>query len=82
MVERRQYSEHPPRFEYHLTESGQEARPILLALAQWGERWALDNTVPTFTHACGHPLDAQISCRHCGEPVTGDSLRVRPEQGR
>ncbi len=30
VVEKRQYLEHPPRFEYHLTEAGRELRPILL----------------------------------------------------
>src|SRR6195952_1814283 len=38
IVERRQYSEHPPRFEYHLTEAGLELAPVLLALRQWGEK--------------------------------------------
>jgi DNA-binding HxlR family transcriptional regulator len=39
VVERRQYSEHPPRYEYHLTEAGQELRPALRALTEWGEKW-------------------------------------------
>lgn len=40
LVERRQYSEHPPRDEYHLTESGRDIAPVLIALRQWGERHA------------------------------------------
>src|SRR5690242_15855350 len=39
VVERRQYSERPPRFEYHLTEAGLALRPILVDLALWGSRW-------------------------------------------
>ncbi|MDX6454466.1 MAG: hypothetical protein QOD48_573, partial [Gaiellaceae bacterium] len=39
VLERRQYQERPVRHGYHLTASGNELRPILLALSQWGERW-------------------------------------------
>ena len=35
LLERRCYSEHPPRFEYLLTERGREFRPVLLALYAW-----------------------------------------------
>jgi DNA-binding HxlR family transcriptional regulator len=38
LIERRQYSEHPPRDEYVLTPSGQDIAPVLGALRQWGER--------------------------------------------
>ena len=37
VLERRQYSERPPRFEYHLTEAGSALRPIVLALKEWGD---------------------------------------------
>ena len=36
VVERRQYSEHPPRYEYELTEAGLELRSVLIALRSWG----------------------------------------------
>lgn len=78
VVERRQYSEHPPRHEYHLTAAGEEIGPILQALAQWGQKWGPGGTAE-FAHDCGHPLDAVSVCRHCGEPVDRDSLRVSPE---
>jgi DNA-binding HxlR family transcriptional regulator len=35
-IERRRYSERPPRYENHLTESGTEPRAIVLALKEWG----------------------------------------------
>lgn len=31
-----QYSEHPPRYEYELTERGRALRPVLDAVASWG----------------------------------------------
>ena len=44
VIERRRYSEHPPRYEYLLTEAGKELQPILLALKEWGDRHC--NPVP------------------------------------
>jgi DNA-binding HxlR family transcriptional regulator len=38
LIERRQYSEHPPRDEYVLTAAGSDFSPVLTALRQWGER--------------------------------------------
>src|SRR5918996_1026989 len=42
VIERRPYSEHPPPHEYHLTEAGKELFPVMLALYQWGDKWAVD----------------------------------------
>ena len=38
ILERRQYSEHPARFEYRLTEAGRELYPVILTLMRWGDR--------------------------------------------
>ena len=38
LLERRIYSEHPPRHEYVLTERGRDFRPVLWALLAWGNR--------------------------------------------
>ena len=38
VIERRQYSDHPPRDEYLLTPAGRELTPVLTALREWGER--------------------------------------------
>lgn len=39
VVEKRQYSEKPRRFEYHLTEMGNELIPVLTNLEVWGNKW-------------------------------------------
>ncbi len=36
----RLYEEHPPRYEYFLTEKGEALRPVLKALYAWGETHA------------------------------------------
>jgi len=36
VIERRIYDTHPPRSEYHLTEKGNQMRPIIDAMRTWG----------------------------------------------
>jgi DNA-binding HxlR family transcriptional regulator len=80
IVERRQYSEHPPRFEYHLTEAGRDLFPVMLALREWGDKWAVDKPATQLLHDCGHLLKADLSCQHCGRPVThGSCTAVLPD---
>jgi DNA-binding HxlR family transcriptional regulator len=40
LIERKIYSEHPPRLEYHLTEKGDSLGPVLKALRAWGQQHA------------------------------------------
>lgn len=81
VLERRQYQERPVRHGYHLTASGNELRPILLALSQWGERWTPQVNTAEFMHTCGEVADVVHTCRACGEEVTGLDLRVRVRGG-
>ena len=38
LLERRRYSEHPPRYEYLPTALGRDFRPVLIALLAWGNK--------------------------------------------
>ena len=38
LLERRRYSEHPPRDEYLPTARGRDFRPVLIALLAWGNK--------------------------------------------
>jgi len=40
IVESHRYSDHPPRVEYLLTVKGEELRPIIRAMVDWGVRHA------------------------------------------
>jgi DNA-binding HxlR family transcriptional regulator len=40
LICRRQYCDHPPRFEYGLTEAGSSLTPTLQALQAWGARYS------------------------------------------
>jgi len=74
VVERSLYQEHPPRHEYRLTRAGNELRPVLLALAEWGDRWTSEHTRARWVHECGHELDLHHTCAACGGEVTGFDL--------
>src|SRR5437867_2038639 len=36
VLERRLYQDHPPRYEYRLTQKGLELHPVLVSLMKWG----------------------------------------------
>src|SRR4051812_9721032 len=38
LLEKRQYSEHPPREEYILTDAGRDYLPVLFMIAAWGQK--------------------------------------------
>ena len=40
VIATRLYERHPPRYEYFLTQKGQDLAPVLKALYAWGERHA------------------------------------------
>lgn len=39
VVSRNEYNSRPQRYEYRLTESGEELIPILQMLGAWGDKW-------------------------------------------
>lgn len=40
LVRSQRYSQHPPRVEYELTPKGEDLRPIMRAMVEWGVRHA------------------------------------------
>ncbi len=71
ILERRRYSEHPARFEYHLTAAGRDLYPVIVTLMRWGDQYLAGEAGPPLVleHHCGHRLTAQVICQACGEPL-------------
>ena len=46
VLERRQYSEQPARYEYRLTEAGRDLYPVIAALMRWGDKHLADDGGP------------------------------------
>ena len=65
------YSEHPPRFDYRLTDKGRDLWPVLTAMRQWGDRHAAPAGPPLqlIHERCGEISEAQMICSSCGEPI-------------
>jgi DNA-binding HxlR family transcriptional regulator len=84
IVERRRYSEHPPRDRYMLTGAGQALVPVLLALTAWGDRWATPEGGPPleFRHRrCGHQFTPTVACDACGQPINHGDVEALPGPG-
>jgi DNA-binding HxlR family transcriptional regulator len=70
LLEKRAYSERPPRFEYHLTEAGRALSPVLMAIQEWSARHIEHGPVQRPAHH-SHELDpvSSFHCAVCGEAV-------------
>ena len=77
ILERRQYSRHPARYEYWLTQAGEELYPVILTLMRWGdEHLASDDGPPlVLEHACGHRLVPNLVCEASGGPADAHTAR-------
>ena len=77
ILERRQYSAHPARFEYHLTEAGRDLYPVIQTLMRWGDRYLAGDDGPPLVleHRCGERLVPQLVCQACGEPLEAGHTR-------
>lgn len=83
LLDRRRYGKHPEALEYLPTRKGLDINPVLIALMQWGDRYAAPDgppRIPVHT-ACGHDANPQLHCAHCGEKLAPEELRVRPGPG-
>ncbi len=81
VLERRQYEERPPRFEYRLTEKGRDLLPVLLAMMAWGDKWGSnrDRVPVTLTHLrCGSVTKPSTCCSECGEELQLRDLSAHP----
>jgi DNA-binding HxlR family transcriptional regulator len=80
LLERRRYSEHPPRDEYLLTERGRDFRPVLLAMMAWGNRHFAPEgaTVLLVDAATGAAADPVLVDRTTGRPVDSPDYVLAP----
>jgi DNA-binding HxlR family transcriptional regulator len=84
ILERRPYSDRPPRFEYRLTEKGIDLWPAIIALMQWGDRYVAGERGPAIVlehKSCSHESSPELVCSHCGERVNARAMRAHPGPG-
>lgn len=74
VIERTAYQANPPRYDYRLTEKGEDLALVLIALKTWGDRWASGDAGPPllFRHEiCGAITNPIPMCSECGQPLSG-----------
>jgi len=79
-LERRRYSERPPRDEYVLTPRGQDFRPVLWAIAAFGNRHFAPEgeSVVLVDTETGRRADPILVDRVSGKEMTPEKFRTAP----
>ncbi len=70
------------RDEYRLTDKGLAFYPVLVALMEWGDRYAADPAGPPVVlrhRDCGEPVRLQLTC--AAGHALGSAREVTPEPG-
>jgi DNA-binding HxlR family transcriptional regulator len=80
LLERRRYSEHPPRDEYLLTERGRDFRPVLWALLAWGNKHFAPEgaSVVVVDSETGAQADPVLVDRRSGRVLVEPAFRSAP----
>src|SRR4029077_8657406 len=84
VLEKRRYHERPERFEYRLSEKGLALWPSMVALMQWGDRYAAPPGGPAVLiehKGCGGRVDAHRICESCGARVEVREAKAQPGPG-
>ena len=66
--------------EYILTDKGRDLMPIVVALTEWGDRWAAPPDGPPLSYeheGCGGQVALKMECARCGEEPPPARVTVR-----
>ncbi len=71
LLARRRYSERPPRYEYLLTERGDDFRPVIVAMYAWGNKYFAQEgpSVIMINSKTGATADPVMVDRKTGRPL-------------
>jgi DNA-binding HxlR family transcriptional regulator len=80
VLERRAYSDRPPRSEYRLTDKGLDLYHVPLSIIRWGDRWKTpaEGQIPLRHKPCESPLESDLCCEHCGHPTGREDIVIAP----
>jgi DNA-binding HxlR family transcriptional regulator len=74
IVKAQRYSDHPPRMEYVLTPKGEDLRPIVRAMVEWGVQYAGGRTPPGYVAT---PYEATTVAKESRRKTTSTSKPAR-----
>jgi DNA-binding HxlR family transcriptional regulator len=80
LLEKRRYSEKPPRYEYVLTEKGRDFRPVLWSLITWGNKYFAPEgeSVLVVDAVTGERADPVLVDAHSGRMLKAPEFKVVP----
>ncbi|MEM6371120.1 MAG: helix-turn-helix domain-containing protein [Myxococcota bacterium] len=81
VLERVRYQEKPERFEYRLTEKGNDAAQVLIAMMPFGERWQFEpghEPIRLFDRRTGDRVHPMLVDAETGEPIDVENLFPGP----
>ncbi len=83
LLQRRLYSEHPPRYEYVVTDMGRDFRPVLWTLIGWGNKHFSPEgpSVVLVDVATGEIADPVVVDRKSGRPIRAPEFKVQAGPG-
>ena len=78
LLERRRYSERPPRYEYVLTPRGADFAPVLVALLDWGNRHFTPEgaSMLIVDSRTGQPAEPMLVDKRTGRPLQSPAYRL------
>ena len=64
---------------YHLTKKGIDLKAVIIALTEWGDRWAAPDGAPiVYEHEeCGGRVRHELYCRKCEESPRPQDVKAR-----
>ena len=83
MIDRVQYQDRPPRFEYHPTQKGREFTSVLAAMWRWGSDWMWGDGEPSVVLAdkvTGATVNPIVVDENTGAPIDIDRLTMRARE--
>jgi DNA-binding HxlR family transcriptional regulator len=84
VLSRHAYRDGRTRYEYQLTDKGNDFITALIAMMNWGDRWLSEPNGPPLRvlhSGCGGKVEAQLVCQGCGECVENHNLRTQAGPG-
>lgn len=71
------YQEHPPRYQYELSECGKELNDLYNVIAIWGEK-NLSVCEKKVTHKkCQHKVKVMYYCEHCDTYIDSNEVEIK-----
>ncbi len=83
ILRKEKYMDHPPRYEYRLTEKGMDLYPVILALINWAEQHQPADAGSPYTlldRKTGEAIDPVMIDTKTGTPIKARNVRAQKKE--